>query len=253
MEGPEGAAEPEAGPADQAAAAPRPRRRGRTTPLIATAAVLGVVAGTCTGYLIQADREPTKLPPLSQPVLAQAKGPGPEPLSAAQDRKLRTDGDLRKLLLKKPKGAKEAAWVVPDGWQDLAGYAGNFKAPDGAFADLVGEEFRRAAVTAWETGNTHTVEIRLVQYRQEQTLAAAAASADGQYWAEREGESDSWAIPGTDDGRAYVYEAVDDMGLHVARAHAWRGDVAMELWVYGAEPVPRKMIMDLAERQMEQL
>lgn len=252
VEEPEGAAEAEA-PAGEAAPAPRPRRRGRTTLLIAAAVVLGVVAGTCAGYLVQADREPTKLPSLSQPVLAQAKGPGPEPLSAAQDRKLRTDGDLRKLLLKKPRDAKQADWVDPDGWQDLAGYADNFKAPDGAFADLVGEEFRRAAVTGWELGSTYTVEIRLVQYRQEQLLTAADASADGQYWAEEEGESENWAIPGTGDGRAYVYKAVDDLDLHFAVAHAWRGDVAMELWIYGSKPITKKTVMDLAERQMEQL
>ncbi|MFE9678554.1 hypothetical protein ACFYO5_31350 [Streptomyces sp. NPDC006259] len=253
MEEPVGAAEPEGEPADEAAPAPRPRRRGRTTLLIAAAAVLGVVAGTCTGYLVQAGREPTKLPPLSQPVLAQAKGPGPEPLSAARDSGLRTDGDLRKLLLKKPKGAKDAAWTDGDGWQNLPGYANNFKSPDGAFANLVGEEFRRAAVTGWEMDSEYSVEIRLVQFRQEEKLAAADASIDGQYWAEEEGESDSWVIPGTGDGRAYVYKAVDDTRLRSASAHAWRGDIAMELWIYSSKPITKKFVMDLAERQMEQL
>ncbi|GAA1431064.1 hypothetical protein GCM10009601_49420 [Streptomyces thermospinosisporus] len=33
------------------------------------------MAGTCTGYLIQADREPTPLPSLSQPELKRATGP----------------------------------------------------------------------------------------------------------------------------------------------------------------------------------
>src|SRR6478735_883739 len=61
---------------------PGPRRRGRTTLIVATAAVLGLVAGTCAGFLVQAHRAPTRLPSLSQPVLNQAKGPGPEPLSA---------------------------------------------------------------------------------------------------------------------------------------------------------------------------
>lgn len=40
----------------------RVRRRGRTALLIAAAVVLGLVAGTCAGYLVQADREPTGLP-----------------------------------------------------------------------------------------------------------------------------------------------------------------------------------------------
>ncbi|WP_442738151.1 hypothetical protein ACQUSN_12805 [Streptomyces pseudogriseolus] len=84
----------------------RRRRGGRTVTLIGAALVLGLVAGTCTGYLVQAGRAPTPLPPLSQPVLAQARGEGPAPLPAAQDRRVRTDGDLRELLLKKPRAAK---------------------------------------------------------------------------------------------------------------------------------------------------
>ncbi|MGJ3560129.1 hypothetical protein ACR6C2_22135 [Streptomyces sp. INA 01156] len=103
-----------------AAARPRPRPRGRTTLLIAAAAVLGVVAGTCTGYLVQAGREPTALPSLSQPVLTQKKqkeGQEPAPLSAAQDRRVKTDGDLRKLLLKKPRGAR----TTSSSWAPTAG------------------------------------------------------------------------------------------------------------------------------------
>ncbi|MFE1256323.1 hypothetical protein [Streptomyces fungicidicus] len=98
-------------PADRPPVTPQ-RRRGRTAALVAVAAVLGVVAGTCAGYLVQADREPTELPPLSQPVLPQAKGGAPEPLSADEDRRVKTDGDLRKLLIKKPRGAKEADWPM---------------------------------------------------------------------------------------------------------------------------------------------
>ncbi|MFH9860098.1 hypothetical protein [Streptomyces sp. NPDC017202] len=258
MEEPEGAAEPAAGPADQAAAAPRPRRRGRTTLLIAAAAVLGVVAGTCTGYLVQADREPTKLPPLSQPVLAQAKGPGPEPLSAAQDRRLRTDGDLRKLLLKKPKGAKDAEWLEGlDGWLDMAGYAGLYKEPGEVFPDLVGDEFRRTAVTGWSEGKAYTVEIRLVQFRQEERLGAAEYSDNNQHWADEEAATDSWDLPGTGDGMVYVHRKPETepgyLPLYTAEAHAWRGDVTVEVWVSGTTAIPKKKIMDLARRQMEQL
>ncbi|WP_367669716.1 hypothetical protein [Streptomyces sp. DT2A-34] len=103
----------------EAAPRPRPRRRGRTALLIAGAVVLGLVAGTCAGYVVQADREPTKLPSLSQPTLKQSRGEAPEPLSAARDRRVKTDGDLRKLLLKKLAGAKDADWLEgADGWQD---------------------------------------------------------------------------------------------------------------------------------------
>lgn len=238
--------EPESGPA------PRPRRRGRTTLLIAVAAVLGVVAGTCTGFLVQANRAPDKLPSLSQATLTQAKGPAPEPLSAAQDRKVKVDGDLRKLLLKKPSGAKTATYSLgSDGWLDLAEYSEMFTEPDEAFGYQVDKEFRRAAVTQWGEG-TRDVRIVLEQYRQVTDLGASDTVTDSFYWAERKSHTSSWAIPGTGDGMAYVHGASAD-GVYSAEAHAWRGDVALEIWVYDTKPIPKKKIMDLAERQMERL
>jgi hypothetical protein len=235
----------------------RGRPRGRTTLLIAGAVVLGLVAGTCTGYLIQADREPTKLPSLSQPTLPQAKGPAPEPLSAAQDRQVKTEGDLRKLLLTKPKGAKDADWLGGDGWMDLAAYADSYEKPEEVFGDLVGDGYRRAAVTGWTEGSAYTVELRLVQFRQVETVAAADYCENNQYWAEDEESTDSWPVPGTGNGMAYVHRKADTkpgyLPLYSAEAHAWRGDVSVEIWVYGSKSIPKKKIMDLAERQMERL
>lgn len=249
-------------PTEEAEGAPDPvpvrRRRGRTALLIAGAAALGLVAGTCAGYLIQADREPTKLPPLSQPTLPQATGPAPQPLSATRDRRVKTDGDLRKLLLKKPKGAKDAEWLEgADGWLDLADYAGSYEEPGEVFGDLVDDEFRRAAVIGWEEGESYTVEIRLVQFHQEDDLAAADYSDNNQYWADEGTTTDSWAVPGTGDGMAYVHREPETkagyLPMYSAEAHAWRGDIAMEIWVYGSKAVSKKKIMDLAERQMERL
>ncbi|MGV9994095.1 hypothetical protein [Streptomyces sp. NPDC003374] len=236
----------------------RPRRRGRTALLIATAAVLGVVGGTCTGYLIQADRSPTPLPPLSQATLAQAKGPAPEPLPAAQDRKVRTDGDLRKLLLSKPRGAKRPEWLEGSvGWVDVAAYAGYFEHPADAFRALADDEFRRAAVTGWETSDRTRVEIRLIQYRQEERTAAAAHAKGAQNYLDEEGGTRSWPVPGTEEGRAYVRTRPSTkagyLPLYSAEAHAWRGDIAVEMWVYSSSPVPKATIMDLAKRQMERL
>lgn len=230
---------------------PRPRRRGRTALLIAGAVALGLVAGTCTGYLVQADRAPTKLPSLSQPTLAQAKGAGPEPLSAAQDRRVQTDGDLRKLLLKRPAGARDALYTDGrDGWLDLAAYSERFTKPEVEFSYLVSEEFRRAAVTSWREGSTRDVEIVLTQYRQEENLGASVVSSEADYYAKRESGSDSWDIPGTGDGKAYVHRT---QGVYSAEAHAWRGDIAVEIWIYDIKPIPKKEIMDLAVRQMERL
>ncbi|MFD7694884.1 hypothetical protein [Streptomyces sp. NPDC059805] len=257
---PESAAPEAAAPAataPEAAAAPvRTRRRGRTTLLIAGAAVLGLVAGTCTGYLVQADREPTKLPPLSQPKLKQSKGEAPEPLSAARDRRVRTDGDLRKLLLKKPRGAKEADWSsADDGWMDLASYAETFSDPKDIFPELVGNEFRRAAVVAWEQGQT-AVEIRLVQYRQEESMAAAEEARGAHYWADDE-DNHSWPIPGTEDGMAYAYTRPETkpgyLPQYEAKAFAWRGDIVMEIFVSSTKTVGKKTLLGLAKRQMERL
>ena len=233
------------------------RRRGRTTLVIATAAVLGLVAGTCAGFLIQADREPTKLPSLSQPVLTQAEGEGPEPLSAAQDHQVKTDGDLRKLLLPKPKGAQDADWLSGDGWMDIAAYADAFENPDAAFEDLAADEFRRAAETGWNVSSTYSVNVRLIQFRQEEDLGAEKSADGGHYWAEDEEGTRSWAVPGTEGGMAYVhtkpYEEAGYLPRYEAEAHAWRGDIAMEIWVYDTKPIPKEKIMDLAERQMERL
>ncbi|WP_369189406.1 hypothetical protein [Streptomyces sp. R08] len=228
----------------------RPRRRGRTTLLIAVAAVLGVVAGTCTGFLVQANRAPDALPSLSQPAVAQAKDPAPEPLSAAQDRKVKVDGDLRKLLLRKPAGARAGIVEGSAGWLSLADYSARYEKPSSAFSYFIGDEFRRAAGVRWSEG-TRDVEVVLVQFRQEDVLGASDAAENGVSYAEKPSGTESWGIPGTGDGMAYTHSAED--GEYSAEAHAWRGDVAMEIWIYDTKPVPRKVVMDLAERQMGRL
>ncbi|OPG07295.1 hypothetical protein B1R27_14235 [Streptomyces sp. GKU 895] len=248
----------EAPEAPDASETPRaPRRRGRTTLLIAAAAVLGVVAGTCTGFVVQANREPTALPPLSQPVVKQAEGEV-EPLSAAQDRHVKVDGDLRKLLLKRPKGAREPKFAAGvDGWMDIAEYADLYEKPQNAFGNLATDEFRRAAVTDWLVGGTYSVEIVLTQFRQELGLTAADYTANEQGFAGDEDDTDSWEIPGTGDGWAYVHNRPDTkpgyLPLYSAEAMATRGDIAMTVWVYDTKPIPKKKIMDLAKRQMERL
>ncbi|UXY28414.1 hypothetical protein [Streptomyces sp. HUAS TT20] len=230
-----------------------PRRRGRTALLLASAGVLGLVAGACTGYLIQADRKPTALPSLSQPVLAQAKGEGPEPLSAAQDHKVKTDGDLRKLLIAPPKGAKKPPFGPgEDGWLNMAEYASQLKNSDTEFVSLATSEFRRAVSTTWAEHGNQFMDIRLVQFHQEEDLGAQDRAngwnVDGTH---------SWSIPGTGDGMVYVDTEPERkpgyMPLYKAQAHAWRGDIAMEIWIYDTKPISKSRIMDLAKRQMERL
>ncbi|KPI10181.1 hypothetical protein OK074_3184 [Actinobacteria bacterium OK074] len=243
--------EPELEAAESEAAPPR---RRRTLPLIGAAVALGLVAGACTGYLIQANRAVTPLPSLSQATLAQGKGTV-EPLSAAQDRRVKTDGDLRKLLLTKPTGARAPYTSVGNEWLDLAGYAETFQNPDAALSARLGEEFRRAAVTAWRVGNSTSVEIRLVQYHQNESLAAKTNAADAFGYETQPYESAT--IPGTSDGAAYVFDGLVDLSggaqAYSAEAHAWRGDIELQIWMYGTKPIPKAKIVDLAARQMERL
>lgn len=251
------AAPPAVPPAVPSAPSTPPARRRRGPLLFVGATVLGLVAGACAGYLVQADRAPTKLPSLSQPRFAQAKGE-PEPLSAAQDARLRTDGDLRRLLLKKPAGAEDAEWLTgADGWLDQVAYAESYEKPADAFEEAADEHFRRAAVVGWTTGSGTDVEIRLVQYRQEESLSAEQDNENNQYWSGRRSGTRSWALPGTRDGRAYVHSRPETRAgyqpQYGAEAFAWRGDVCLEILVTDTQPVPKATIMRLAERQLERL
>ncbi|MFJ5026549.1 hypothetical protein ACIQB5_00370 [Streptomyces sp. NPDC088560] len=233
----------------------RPGRRGRTAALIAGTAGLGVVAGLCTGYVVQAGRPPTRLPSLSQPAVPQGKGTV-EPLSAADDRRVKTDGDLRKLLLKRPKGARATDFGSADGWMDLADYASAFKNPTGAFKDELKSEFRRAAQTTWQTG-TYDVEIRLVQYHQVSAPGAAKHVEEQRYWAERDPDTGSSPIPGTGDGMVFVHRTPKAesgyLPVYSAEALASRGDIYMDIWITDTKPIPENEIMELAKRQVAQL
>ncbi|MFI6880582.1 hypothetical protein ACIBL6_44740 [Streptomyces sp. NPDC050400] len=235
----------------------RPRRRGRTTLLIACAAVLGAVAGVCTGYVVQAGREPDALPPLAQQSVARAKsGKAPEPLSATRDHRVRTDGDLRKLLVQRPAGTQKADSA--QGWLDQYGYANYYEEPDEMFADLSASRFRRAALSAWEKGQSAT-EVHLIQFRDAEGLGSRDFLSGQQgympqkAWAGTLGEP----IPGSADGRVYVFEKprtkAGYLPMYQARALAARGDIVMDVWLYDTKPIPKKTAMDLAERQLERL
>ncbi|WP_258399459.1 MULTISPECIES: hypothetical protein [unclassified Streptomyces] len=246
--------EAEAGEADRPAAVPS-RRRGRTPALIAAAAALGVLAGGCVGYVVQAGRPPTQLPPLSQPVLRQGKGDVPL-LSAAEDRQVRTDGDLRELLLPKPRGARDEN-IGDDGWMDLAEYATWNEHPGAGFRRALQNQLRRVADANWRIGATYSVEIRLVQYHQELAPSARDAVRDQEGWVGSKPDVDSRPVPGAGDGMAFVSRrprtAPGYLPMYQAEAYASRGDIVMQMWITDTRPVPEKKIMDLAKRQVSRL
>ncbi|MFD5119210.1 hypothetical protein [Streptomyces sp. NPDC058385] len=228
----------------------RPRRRGRTTLLIACAALLGAVAGVCTGYVVQADREPTALPPLSQAVVGQAKGEGPEMAPRAQD------GDLRKLLAPRPAGTQKSD--ARQGWLNQYNFANGFNDPRWMFGQLAEGGFRRAAIEAWRRGQS-TTEVQLIQFRDD-TDSGSRKFLDGQQsymddsdWAGNEGVP----LTGSGNGRVYVFDKprtkAGYLPMYQARALAARGDIVMDIRVYDTRPIPEKTVMSLAKRQLERL
>ncbi|MER7908497.1 hypothetical protein [Streptomyces sp. NPDC096068] len=252
---------PEA-PAEVTATA-RPRRRVlRTVGLIAVAAVIGLVGGTAVGYGVQAQREPTALPPLNQPDLAHPKplpkGQKAKPLPASEDLRAKAQGDLRKLLLPKPAGAKKAEYTDADGWMDVSRFASAFNRPSQALDHQLDLGIRRVAVTSWATGEHREVEIRLVQYRASDVHGAAEFVEDQQGYMPDEdfAESEGRELKGSSNGRYYVFPVKRKAGyldLYEARAYFYRGDVAVEIFVVDTKKVSQNDIRSLAERQLGRL
>ncbi|MEU8616267.1 hypothetical protein [Streptomyces sp. NPDC048623] len=253
---PGSAAEPDAGPA--------PRRRvGRTVALIAVAAVLGVIGGTAVGYGIQAEREPTPLPALNQPGLAYPaaplpKGQEPAPLSAAEDHQAKADGDLRKLLVPRPAGAREDEYAPRDGWYDLSSYAAAFKDESWMLEFLSENRVRRIAVRSWASGEHRSTTVHLVQFRASYVLGAVE-HAEGQrgYMPEKKfAGNEGDALKGSGNGRYYLYPVERKAGyldLYRARAIFQRGDVMVDITIYDTKKISKSDIRSLAEKQLERL
>ncbi|WP_338494877.1 hypothetical protein [Streptomyces sp. SJL17-4] len=241
----------------------RPRRRVlRTVGLIAVAAVIGLVGGTAVGYGIQADREPTALPPLNQPDLAHPKplpkGQTAKPLPASEDLRTKAEGDLRKLLLPKPAGAKKAEFADADGWMRVSSFASQFTRPGSALDFQLDLGIRRIAVTSWVTGKYKETEIRLVQYRSDDVLGAQDFVEDQQAYMPDEdfADDEGTELKGSANGRYYVFPVQKKAGyldLYEARAYFYRGDIAVEIFVVDTKKISEKDIRSLAERQLGRL
>ncbi|MBT2364874.1 hypothetical protein J7E88_05945 [Streptomyces sp. ISL-10] len=260
MPGPETAA---AAPGPVQERPPSRGRAGRTVGLIAAAAVLGLVAGTAVGYGVQADCEPTPLPALNQPDLAYPAKPlpaGESPARAAAvvDLRAEADGDLRKLLLPRPSGARKAEFLDDEGWLDTAGYASEFKQEGRALEFMLENRIRRVAITSWESGEHRQVHIQLVQFRSSGTIGAAVHTEDAQEWLSDPdyADDDGDVLPGSGNGRYYLFPVEREPGyldFYEARAVFYRGDVMAEVSIWDAKKISKKDIRSLAERQLERL
>lgn len=244
-------------------AEPAPRRpRGRTTLLVAAAALLGVVAGVATGYTVQADRKPTPLPPLSQAKLSYPDKHVPadewEPVPAEHDRRVKTDGDLRKLLVKKPKGARASEFDrSEDGWLPLTAYADEFTHPGHIFGTLIDGDVRRVAAVDWKSGSYRRTSVRLVQFDETENRFAYEYVRQQQEYMPGEAGTAGELIKGSVDGLYFVDRTpVRKPGYlpgYANRAIASRGDIMMDIFIRDTEPISEKEIRELAERQWERL
>ncbi|MFD3551045.1 hypothetical protein ACFWWA_02995 [Streptomyces goshikiensis] len=245
---------------ETASAAPR-RRRGRTTLLIAGAAVLGVLAGTVTGYAVQYDREPTPLPPLAQPLPAGPKALAPDDATTNKtinaNRWHKTDGDLGKLLVEAPGGAK----VAGTGYQPADVFAAEFFTfPGRALSNLVDNRFRRVAATAWAEDDRVFVKVRLLQF-QNRSGADGYQTEQSDYmpYEDRAGNG-GVAIPGLsgDLGHVWVDSKAEQrpgyLPVRRARAIARRGDIVMDIDYYDNRgKIAERDVIELAKRQLERL
>ncbi|MEU2098863.1 hypothetical protein ABZ771_24695 [Streptomyces globisporus] len=255
------------GPAEPTAAPVRRRPRGRTTLIIAAAALLGIVGGVAVGYGMQAEREPTPLAALSQPGLGYPAKPAaadraPAPLPAAQDRRAKTDGDLRKLLIDRPKGTRKTLideLGLGDGWEPVEQYAEGYEDPHYMFESLGGLELRRVASVAWEQGEYRETQVSLIQFRSGDQHGAAEHFDDQimyMPWDKDGAGNTGEAIKGSREGRYFLYPVVRKAGYlpsYRARALAVRGDIALDISIYDTVPISKKDIRTLAERQLERL
>lgn len=251
-------------------AGPRRRRGARTALLLAAAVFAGTLGGVTYGYAEQADNPPTPLPPLNQPGLAHPGEPLPadeaEPLPAAQDRRVKSDGDLRELLVSRPPGTVDTEVEMGggsgEGWLAPYEVVADTGAPDDALGFMLEKGLRRTAFASWskEGDATFVVMINLLQFRND----ATAGSVD--YLAEQQmassigmtgGQVSSVSLKGSADGRAYfLEEPYAEPGvppLYQGIALARRGDIVMEVYLFESSPLDKKELKRLAERQLERL
>ncbi|WP_405779287.1 hypothetical protein [Streptomyces sp. NBC_00859] len=229
---------------------------------MAAAAFLGIVGGAAVGFTIQAGRPPTPLPALAQqgltyPAEPLAKGTGRGPLAAKDDRRVITDGDLRKQLVPGPPGANIAGLPIDSrnvaprsGWLTASQYAQEYVNVAGEFTELTQDDVRRIAAGDWSQGQDRTVSVRLVQFRAGSGLAAQGTVAEQLQYLTGDGGR-SGPVKGSGNA-TYVLLPPDGSGYE-AMALGWRGDVMFEISVFDSRPISEKDIRTLAERQLERL
>ncbi|MFE2286793.1 hypothetical protein ACFXDJ_21810 [Streptomyces sp. NPDC059443] len=254
---------PEQGTPDAAsdAAQPGPRRRGRRTVLlIAGAAVLGVLAGTVTGYAIQYHRAPTPLAPLAQADLTSPKALAPDDATTNKtinaNRWHKTDDDLAKVLIEAPSGAKKGG----SGYGTLDLLALDFEKPDHMLRNLAATKTRRIASVSWSEDDTTFVEVTVLQFN-DRSGADDYQAGQSNYMSTKDYAGNPGVpIEGFPSqlGHVWVYSEADEkpgyLPLRTARAIARRGDLVLDIhYMNNRGKIAEGDVMDLAKRQLERL
>ncbi|MCF3960506.1 hypothetical protein [Streptomyces fuscigenes] len=218
--------------------------------------MLGIAGGTAVGYGVQARRPPVPVGTLAQAGLtASGRSAGPAvPLPVAEDAGVPTAGDLRKVLVPVPKGAR-AHRVAPDvdGWLSLDGYASLYDASGNVQSTLSKYHFRRAVDEHWTQGR-RAVDVVLIQV-QPGTDQYAAEIVD-----DLNGGRDSWAgsvpVAGSTNGFFIRSDIPADPGhpdLHHVAVVESRGDTVAEMHLYDPKTISTADVQALATEQMERL
>jgi hypothetical protein len=200
----------------------------RTGVLFSSAVALGLVGGVGIGFSVQHARAATPLPPISHTL-----GPAVVPLAAEKpdpktDDGAKLDGDLRELLLAKPEGAKDDALLPARDWLTIGDLAEYFRKPDGEFASLNAEHFRRAARAVWMAADGTRVEIDLVQFRSNADAVTFFASVEFPVNA-------TTLVEGTETGYVGRYGAKGRDGMFSGYGLVRHGDVVEQVFL---EPKP---------------
>ncbi|MFD9353684.1 hypothetical protein [Streptomyces sp. NPDC060031] len=248
-------------PAVNSVAPARLRRRGRTTFLIASAVVLGVLAGTVTGYAIQFNREPTPLAPLAQAKVVTPKALAPDGATTNKtinaNRWHKTDDDLAKLLIEAPGGAK----VEGSGYESLDFFAAEFfENPEHGLPGILSDNVRRVASTVWSEDDRVFVEVRLLQFN-DRSGADDYEKEQSRYMPQVKYAGNSGVeIPGLAGDLGHVWvdaEAHEKPGYYPirgARAIARRGDIVLDIGYFNNRgKIAESDVIDLAKRQLERL
>jgi hypothetical protein len=232
--------------------APKPTRRIlRAFGFVMAAFIVAAMTGA-TGYVSAHHHVHTGVYPI--PASTYTAAPAPPPAVRAP---LDHSGDLRRFLLKRPRGARQS--FVPRatrGTMTLKQVASFYGNPKNAEQFLVREGFKTAATVNWIDVAGNQIEIRMSRYAtSNQAWIVYSDEASGvESSKELKGASSSraWKVPYSD-GSIYTNGKKNRYGDQLSRGIALRGDVVINIWIYQNSPQSLVLTQALLYQQWSKL